>query len=110
MQRGSVADSAPGQVKHSSAGFDTGYVRATIAQRLEQETRSAADVEDSSAGHVSGQVQNRGTSVVGIFEAGLSLGRVCLGEAVIVCGQDLAGTPGGMLRVRRHAADPGSSD
>ena len=66
---------------------------------------AAAGVEDPPAGHVPGEVQHRGPLVVGVEEAGLVLGRVRLGEAVVVvehsllCG--LGGTFGNRTDPRR---------
>jgi len=80
------AEPPPGQLQHPSAGVKASNDRAPVTQHRGQGARAAADVEDPPSGHVPGQVQDRGPHVVAVDEVGLGLGRVRLGEAVIVVG------------------------
>jgi hypothetical protein len=101
------AEPPPGQLQHLGAGVDAGHDGAPVAQRREQGAGAAAGVEDSPAGHVPGQGQDRGPRVIGIYEVGLSFGRVCLGEAVIVVGHGRIRGPSRSLGNGRHAVHPG---
>ncbi len=81
-----------------------------VAQCREQGAGAAADAEDPPPGHVAGQVKDDRPGVVAVDEVGLSLGRVRLREAVVVVGHDLLSRPRRVLKIRSHAANPGTTD
>jgi hypothetical protein len=101
FQHHTVAEPPPGQCQHPGAGVEAGDDGAPLAQGLGHGAGAAAGVEDSAARHVAGQVHDRGARIVGVEEAGLVLGRVRLGEAVVVV-RLLPGPRGGL-----DGTDPG---
>ena len=87
-QLGAVAEPLSGQLQHLGAGVDTGDDRASLAQRREEGAGAAADVQDPPPSHVAGQVQDWRPRVVAVDEVGFRLGRVRLGDAVVLARMD----------------------
>jgi hypothetical protein len=101
-----VTEPPPGQLQHPGALVEAGHDGAPVTQRRGQGARAAAGVKDPPAGHVPGQRQHRGPLVIGIQEAGLVLGRVRLGEAVIVVRHGRIRGPSRALGNGTHAVHP----
>ena len=87
----------PGQLQHPGAGAEAGYGGTAVAQRGGQGAGAAAASRIRRRRRPR-QVQDRGPRVIAVDEVGLVLGRVRLGEAVIVVGTGRRPAPSPVTR------------